>query len=196
LGSIYPIKTGFLKAYAVTERGDEQVMGFYMSGEIMGLDAVETQIHTCTATALEDSEVCIVPFCHFENLCMKDQVLQRHFHRVMASEISNEHRMMVLLGSRNAEERVVSFLLNLSARLLARGYSSFDFNLRMSREEIGSYLGLKLETISRVLSHLHEQGAIDVDGRHLRILDLPALQRLLGTTESTGDPTNLPSNHS
>jgi CRP/FNR family transcriptional regulator len=101
----------------------------------------------------------------------------------MALEISKEQSMMVLLGGGTAEERVVSFLLNLSARLLARGYSSSDFNLRMGREDIGSYLGLKLETVSRALSHLHEQGVLDVDGRHLRILDLPALQRLLGKTD-------------
>jgi CRP/FNR family transcriptional regulator len=101
----------------------------------------------------------------------------------MALEISKEQSMIVLLGGGTAEERVVSFLLNLSARLLARGYSSSDFNLRMSREDIGSHLGLKLETVSRALSHLHEQGLLDVDGRHLRILDLPALQRLLGKTD-------------
>lgn len=185
LSSIYPIKAGFFKICAVTERGDQQVMGFCMSGEIMGLDAVATQTHVTTATALEDSEVCVVPFDYFENLCTKNQALQQHFHRVMALEISKEQSMMVLLGNRNAEERVVSFLLNLSARLLARGYSSSDFNLRMGREEIGSYLGLKLETVSRELSRLHEQGVLEVDGKHLRILDLPALQRLLGKTEST-----------
>jgi CRP/FNR family transcriptional regulator len=183
LSTIYPIKAGFFKLCAVTELGDEQVMGFYMSGEIMGLDAVATQTHPSTATAMEDSEVCVVPFDNFENLCTNNQALQQRFHRAMALEISKEQSMMVLLGGGTAEERVVSFLLNLSARLLARGYSSSDFNLRMGREDIGSYLGLKLETVSRALSHLHEQGVLDVDGRHLRILDLPALQRLLGKTD-------------
>jgi CRP/FNR family transcriptional regulator len=183
LSSIYPIKAGFFKLYAVTEHGDEQVMGFYMGGEIMGLDAVATQTHPSTATAMEDSEVCVVPFDNFETLCTNNQALQQHFHRAMALEISKEQSMIVLLGGGTAEERVVSFLLNLSVRLLARGYSSSDFNLRMSREDIGSHLGLKLETVSRALSHLHEQGLLDVDGRHLRILDLPALQRLLGKTD-------------
>ena len=140
-GSIYPIKAGSFKVCTVTQRGDLQVMGFYMRGEILGLDAVATQRHSCTATALEDSEVCIVSFENFESLCLKTRPLQQHFHKVMATEIAMEQRMMLLLGSMNAEERVVSFLLNLSARLLVRGYSSSEFNPRMSREDIGDYLG-------------------------------------------------------
>jgi CRP/FNR family transcriptional regulator len=156
-----------------------------MGGEIMGLDAVATGKHESTATAIEDSEVCIVPFENFEELCMKTRPLQRHFHKVMANEISMEQSMMLLLGSMNAEERVVSFLLNLSARLFVRGYSSSEFNLRMTREDIGEYLGLTLETVSRALSGLQAQRLLDVDGKHLRILDLPGLKRRVGQAEST-----------
>jgi CRP/FNR family transcriptional regulator, anaerobic regulatory protein len=185
LGSIYPIRAGLFKVYATTERGDLQVTGFYMGGEIMGLDAVATQRHTSTATAIEDSEVCIVPFAKFEKLCMKTPTLQQHFRKVMAKEIAREQSMMLLLGSMNAEERVGSFLLNLSARLFARGYASSDFNLRMSREDIGNYLGLKLETVSRTLSGLQRQGLLDVHGKQLRILDIPGLERVVGKTQST-----------
>jgi len=184
LSSIYPIKAGCFRVSAITERGDHQVIGFYLRGEILGLDAVATQSHTSTATALEDSEVCIVPFEHFERLCAKSGPLQQHFHKMMSREISVDRNMMLLLGSMNAEERVVSFLLSLSARLVARGYSPVDFNLRMSREDIGSHLGLKLETVSRTLSSLHEQRLLDVDGRHFRVLDVPGLKRLVGEPES------------
>lgn len=183
LSSIYPVKAGSFKLTAGTDGGDLQVMGFCMRGDVMGLDAVATQTHGSTATAMEYSEVCIVRFDSFEKLCMTSRPLQQHFHRLMAREIAADQTMMLVLGSMDAEERVASFLLSISARLLARGYSAVDFNLRMSREEIGSYLGLKLETVSRALSSLQQRRLLDVEGKHLRVLDIPGLEHLARRTE-------------
>jgi CRP/FNR family transcriptional regulator len=185
LGSIYPIRAGFFKVSTTSEGGNEQIMGFYMSGEVIGLDAVATQRHASTATAMEDSEVCLLPFKNFEKLCMKARSLQQRFHKIMGQEIAMEQNKILLLGSMSAEERVVSFLLDLSVRFFACGHSSSEFTLRMSREDIGDYLGLTLETVSRTLSRLQKERVLEVDGRHLRILDVPALKRRAGEMDST-----------
>jgi CRP/FNR family transcriptional regulator, anaerobic regulatory protein len=180
LASIYPVKAGSFKLTAGSENGHDQVMGFYMRGDVMGLDALATRAHGSTATAMEDSEVCVLRFDGVEKLCMTSRSLQQHFHKLMAREIAAEQTMMLVLGSMGAEERVASFLLSVSARLLARGYSAVDFNLRMSREEIGSYLGMKLETVSRALSSLQGRRLVEVEGKHLRVLDIPGLEHVLG----------------
>jgi CRP/FNR family transcriptional regulator, anaerobic regulatory protein len=182
LRSLYPVKAGSFKLSAGTDNGDLQVMGFYMRGDVMGLDALATRTHGSTATAMECSEVCIVHFDSFEKLCMTSRPLQQHLNRLMGLEIAAEQTMMLVLGSMSAEERVASFLLSISARLLARGYSAIDFNLRMTREEIGSYLGMKLETVSRALSGMQARRLLDVEGKHLRILDIPGLEREVGRT--------------
>jgi CRP/FNR family transcriptional regulator, anaerobic regulatory protein len=178
LSSIYPVKAGSFKLTAGTDGGELQVMGFCMRGDVMGLDALATRAHGSTATAMEYSEVCIVRFESLENLCTTSRPLQQHFHRVLARQIAADQSMMLVLGSMGAEERVASFLLSVSARLLARGYSAIDFNLRMTREEMGSYLGMKLETVSRALSSLQARRLIAVEGKHLRVLDVPGLEHV------------------
>ena len=177
--SLYAIRTGFFKTCLATEDGRDQVTGFQMAGEIIGLDGIVNDHHTCDAVALEDAEVCVMPFARIEELSREVTALQTHVHKIMSREIVREHGVMLLLGSMRAEERLAAFLLNLVQRLHARGFSQSELVLRMTREEIGSYLGLKLETVSRTFSKFVEEGVVEVKQRHVRILDTEALQRLV-----------------
>ncbi|MBK8525358.1 MAG: fumarate/nitrate reduction transcriptional regulator Fnr [Pseudomonadota bacterium] len=177
--AIYAVRSGFFKTDVLLEDGREQVTGFQMTGELLGLDGISTELHSCNSVALEDSEVCTIPFSHLEGLSREIQTLQHHFHKVMSREIVRDHGVMMLLGTMRAEERLAAFLLNLSQRFTARGYSPAEFYLRMTREEIGSYLGLKLETVSRAFSRFQEEGLIAVQQKHVRILNTPGLKRLM-----------------
>ncbi len=177
---IYAVRIGTFKSSLMLSDGREQVSGFYMAGELMGLDGVAQGTHASSATALEDTEVCAIPYQHLTEMAAGNPGMQHAVSRLMSREIVREHGLMLLLGSMNAEERLAAFLLNLSQRLKARGYSASEFNLRMSRAEIGSYLGMKLETVSRTFSALHQQRLLDVDKRHIRILDLEGLTRTFG----------------
>lgn len=176
--SLYAIRTGFFKTCISNEDGREQVTGFQMAGEIIGLDGIVTDQHSCNAVALEDSEICVMPFANVEDLSREFPVLQRHVHKVMSREIVRENGMMMMLGNMRAEERLAAFLLNLVQRLHARGFSQSEMILRMTREEIGSYLGLKLETISRTFSKLSEDGIIEVKQRHVKILAPDELKKI------------------
>jgi CRP/FNR family transcriptional regulator len=153
-----------------------------MAGEIIGLDAISTDIHACDAVALESCVVCELPFNKLEELSREIPLLQRHLHKIMSREIVRDQGIMLLLGSMRAEERLAVFLLNLSQRLAARGLSATQFQLRMSRHEIGSYLGLKLETVSRAFSHFQSERLINVKVRTVEILDLAGLQACLNNT--------------
>ncbi len=175
--SLFAVRTGFFKTCLTTEDGRDQVTGFQMAGEIIGLDGIVNDRHTCDAVALEDAEVCVMPFERIEEISREVGALQHHVHKIMSREIVREHSLMTLLGSMNAEERLAAFLINLSQRLKARGYSPSEFHLRMSRAEIGSYLGMKLETVSRTFSAFQQQRLLEVDKRHIRILDLEGLTR-------------------
>ena len=177
--SLYAIRSGFFKTCVTTEDGRDQVTGFQMAGEIMGLDGVAGGQHTCDAIALEDSEVCVLPFERMEEISREVKALQHHVHKIMSGEIVREHGVMQLLGSMKAEERLAAFLLNLVQRLHARGFSRSNLVLRMTREEIGSYLGLTLETVSRTFSKFAESGLITVNQRHIHILDADALRRIV-----------------
>jgi CRP/FNR family transcriptional regulator len=177
--ALYAIRTGFFKTTVTTEDGRDQVTGFQMAGEIIGLDGIVNDHHTCDAVALEDAEVCEMPYHRIEELSREVTALQRHVHKIMSREIVREHGVMLLLGSMRAEERLAAFLLNLVQRLHARGFSASELILRMTREEIGSYLGLKLETVSRTFSKFVEDGVVEVKQRHIRILDTEALKRIV-----------------
>jgi CRP/FNR family transcriptional regulator len=177
--AIFAIRSGFFKTDVLLEDGRDQVTGFQMAGELLGLDGISSEHHTCNAIALEDSEICSIPFSQLETLSREIHTLQRHFHKVMSREIVRDHGVMMLLGTMRAEERLAAFLLNLSQRFTARGYSHADFFLRMTREEIGSYLGLKLETVSRAFSRFQEEGHIAVQQKHIRILNVAGLKALM-----------------
>ena len=179
--ALYAIRVGFFKTCVTTEGGRDQVTGFQMAGEIMGLDGIVGDRHTCDAVALEDAEVCVMPYDRIEDLSRDVPALQTHVHRIMSREIVRDHGVMLLLGSMRAEERLAAFLLNLVQRLQARGFSSSELVLRMTREEIGSYLGLKLETVSRTFSKFAEEGIVEVKQRHVRILSSDALRAIVNT---------------
>ncbi|PTN12976.1 fumarate/nitrate reduction transcriptional regulator Fnr [Nitrosomonas aestuarii] len=183
--SLYAVKSGFLKTCILEEDGRQQVTGFHMTGELLGLDAISTELHTCDAIALEDSEVCEIPFAKLEKISSIIPSLMHHFHKIMSREIVRDHGVMLLLGGMKAEERLANFLLNMSRRLAIRGYSETNFNLRMTREEIGSYLGLKLETVSRAFSKLQEEAVISVKNKHIQIHDLQRLKEKMGNSSCT-----------
>jgi CRP/FNR family transcriptional regulator len=177
--SLYAVRTGFFKTCLTSSDGRDQVTGFQMAGELLGFDGIGTDRHTCDAVALEDSQVCVIPFHQLEDLSRQLSDLQRQFHRIMSREIVRDHGVMLLLGSMRAEERLAAFLLNLTQRLKSRGFASSSLILRMTREEIGSYLGLKLETVSRAFSKLQDDGILQVKQRQITVLDATALQALV-----------------
>jgi len=178
--SLYAVRNGFFKSTAVLDNGRDQVTGFSMTGEVLGMDGIGPERHACNTTALENSDVCAISFARLRALAHEIPSLQRHFYKIMSREIERGHGVMLLLGSTNAEERLAMFLLDLSKRFAARGYSASEFNLRMTREEIGSYLGLKLETVSRIFSKFQEEGLISVQQKFVCILNGAGLERVMG----------------
>jgi CRP/FNR family transcriptional regulator, anaerobic regulatory protein len=177
--ALYAVRIGFLKTTAASPDGHEQVIGFHMAGELVGLDGISSGTHTCEAVALEDADVCVIPYAGIEAVALAVPKLRKHLHKVMSREIVREHDVMLLLGTMNADERLAAFLLNLSLRFGARGYSHSEFVLRMTRAEIGSFLGLQLETVSRVLSRFAQDGLLEVNQKHVRIVDPVGLRAIV-----------------
>lgn len=180
--AVYPIRLGFFKTRVTSDDGREQVTGFPMPGDIIGFDAISAGSFQCDAIALEDAEVCVVHFEKLESLTREFNTLQRQVHRVLSREIVRDQGVMMLLGTMRAEQRIATFVLNLSQRFAQRGFSPREFILRMTREEIGNYLGLKLETVSRTFSKLQEEGVIAVEQKRLRIEDMNRLREIAGAT--------------
>lgn len=183
--SLYAVRSGTFKTRINTEEGTDQVTGFQMTGEILGLDGIGNNLHMCDAVALEDSEVCVIPYEQLDTLSQQFRPLQTHFHKVMSREIIKDQNVMLLLGSMRAEQRLAAFFSNLSERQKARGFSSSQMNLRMTREEIGSYLGLKLETVSRTLKKLQNDALIEINQRHLVVTNPAGLKRLAAGKPAT-----------
>jgi CRP/FNR family transcriptional regulator len=177
--AIYAVWTGFFKTCIASKDGREQVTGFQMGGELIGLDGIGARRHEVDAVALEDSQVCVIPYGELEALSQEIRPLRQQFHRKMSREIVRNHGVMLLLGSMHAEERLAAFLLNLTNRLQTRGFSSSSIVLRMSREEIGSFLGLKLETVSRTFSKFQAYGLLCVRHRQIQVTDPVGLQHVL-----------------
>lgn len=182
--SICVVRSGFFRTTMTLVDGREQVTGFFMAGELMGMDGIHTGAHNCNAIALEDSEVCVIAYARLQSLSVKIPGLQHQFLRMMGREITRDHGIMLLLGSMRAEERVATFLLNISARYALRGYSASVFNLRMTQKDIGSYLGLKFETVSRALAKLEKLGFISVQNRRVEINDPVALRNVVGGADN------------
>jgi len=179
LHNLYIVKTGAVKSYIQTESGDEHVIGFHLPGEILGLDAIKDDAHGCFSKALETTSVCELPFTRLEELSASIPSLQHQMLRLLSSEISNEASMISLLGNSTAEERLASFLLSISERFKQRGFSATDFFLTMSRQDIGSYLGLALETVSRLFTRFQEEGILEVERKHVKALDIDRLKQIL-----------------
>ena len=177
--NLYAIRLGFLKSTVMSSDGREQVTAFHMAGELVGLDGIASDVHSCDLIALEDTEVCVLPYEKVLNVTTTLRSMGLHFHKILSREIVRQHGIMLLLGSMHAEERLAAFLLNLSQRFEARGYSRSEFVLRMTRAEIGSYLGLKLETVSRVLSRFSHDGLVQVNQKHVQILNASGLRAIV-----------------
>ncbi|MCR5864057.1 helix-turn-helix domain-containing protein [Aquincola sp. J276] len=177
--ALYAVRSGFFKASTHLIETREQISGFSMAGELLGLDGISTGNHQLDVTALEDSEVCVIPYDQLEAVSRDAPGLQRQVHRVMSREIVREQGVMMLLGGMRAEERIAAFLLNLARRLQARGYSGRTMVLRMTREETGNYLGMTIETVSRTLSKMQAAGLVRLDKREVEILEPDRLVALL-----------------
>jgi CRP/FNR family transcriptional regulator len=178
--ALHAVKLGSTMTTVLAEDGREQVCGYHLPGDLFGLDGIDDGHHKGQSIALEDSEICSVPLERLEELARHVPALQHNLHRFLSREIDRDHNIMLLLGSMRAEERLAAFLLNLAHRYRQRGYSSTEFVLRMTREEIGSFLGLKLETVSRLFSRFQQEGLIQAQGRAVKLLDVTALKQLAG----------------
>ncbi len=177
--NLYCIRIGSFKSSVTSRDGTEQVTGFYMPGEVLGLCGVSGNGHFCDVTALEDAEVCVVPYSKLEDFCNKNSQLNKNFLRFLSAEVVRGHKNLLSLGSLRADEKLASFLIDLSQRYEARGYSRTEFVLRMTRGEIGSFLGLKLETVSRVLSKFADSNLIEIHQKRVHILNLAGLKSIL-----------------
>lgn len=177
--SLYVVKTGSLKTFAPSAEGGEQVLGFHLPGEIVGLDAIDKEAHACSAKVLETSAICEIPFSRLEELTASIPSLQHQMFRLLSKEIGYDTDMLLLLGKKSAEERLGAFLLSMSQRLAKRGLSPTDFYLSMSRHEIGNYLGLAVETVSRLFTRFQEDRLMRVDRKHIELFDLDGLESLV-----------------
>jgi CRP/FNR family transcriptional regulator len=176
--SVFAVRSGALKAYKTTDDGREQVTGFYFPGEILGMDGISNNAHASSAKALETAAVCEIPFTSLEKLSSMMPSLQRHFFQLMSHEITEDQQLITLLSKNSADERVSSLMLSISARNARRKLSATQFRLPMSRVDIGNYLGLTVETVSRVFSRMQKMDILRVDNKEIKILDLPGLQAM------------------
>lgn len=176
--SIYAVRSGSIKTYLVDEDGIEQVTGFFLPGEVLGFDGVGGHAHGCNVVALETSSVCEIPFERLEELSLQIPTLQHHLFQLMGKQIESDHQMMLTLSKKNAEGRIATLLLSLSQRYARRNLSATAMRLPMSRMDMGNFLGLTIETVSRTLSRLHKEDIISVDGREIVIKNRPRLDEL------------------
>ena len=182
--SIYAVRSGSIKTYTPTEDGHEQVIGFHLPGELLGLAAINTGSHPCAAKALETTSVCEIPFDQLETLSERVPTLQHQLLKVMSKEILHDQSLLMLLGKKSAEERLASLLISLSDRYRQRGFSVSEFHVSMSRNDIGNYLDLAVETVSRLFTRFQEEGLLTVQRKHIRILDLARLRALARNARS------------
>lgn len=179
--SVYAVRSGSIKGFSVNDEGIEQVTGFYLPGEIFGMDGIGHPNHINAAVAMETSAICEIPFSRMEDLSMQIPSLQRHFFTLMSREITNDQQLIAMLSKNSAEERVATLLTSISARNARRNLSSARFRLPMSRADIGNYLGLTVETVSRVFSRFQKQNMLEVDKKEINILDMDKLRALANT---------------
>lgn len=182
--SLYAVRSGSIKSYTPCHDGSEQVIGFHLPGELVGLDAIESEEHVCAARVLETTSVCVLPFDRILEITCEVPSLQRQFLRLMSKELVQGEAMLMLLGKASAEERLATFLLSLAQRFKARGFSETEFNLSMSRHDIGNYLGLAVETVSRMFSKLQEDGVLSVHRKNIRIHEPARLRSMLRLEEN------------
>ncbi len=185
LQALYAIRAGSIKSYTITEQGDEQITAFHLAGDLIGFDAINNGNHPSFAQALETAMVCEIPYEVLDELSGKLPRLRQQIMRLMSNEINGDQQMILLLSKKTAEERLAAFLHGLSTRFSQRGFSAREFRLTMTRGDIGNYLGLTVETVSRLLGRFQKNHLIEVEGKYIRILDLPELAQLAGSPTPT-----------
>lgn len=178
--AIYAVRSGSVKTIVESPNGDEQIVGFHLPGELLGLDGFMDDKHTCTAIALETTSVCVMPMPKLEGLCTQLPGLQHQMRRIMGKEVTEEHQMLLMLGKMNAEEKIATFLLSISRRMEERHWKATEFVLSMPRQDIANYLGLAVETVSRLFAQYQESEIIRVDRRRISILNLQRLKEIIG----------------
>ncbi len=178
LKSLYAIRSGALKTMSLLGDGRAQVMGFYLSGELLGMDAINTDRHPCSAEALETSEVCEISYSALEGLAQEIPGLQHQLLRIMSREITQDEQLLMMLGRMSAEERLAACLLSFSKRHARLGLAESDLKLSMSRRDLGDYLALALETVSRLFSRFQDEGLISFQGRHVQLHDMERLRTI------------------
>ncbi len=182
--AIYAVRSGCIKTMTESANGDEQIVGFHLAGELLGLDGFADGAYSCNAVALETSSVCELPLDQLETLCHKLPGLQKQMRRIMGKEVSKDHKLLLLLGKMTADERLASFLLSLSTRMEERHWNANEFNLMMPRQDIANYLGMAVETVSRLFASFQNEKIIEVDRRHITILDMDRLKAMVGDGNS------------
>ena len=173
--ALYAIRSGTFKTFTVNEQGEEQITGFHLAGDLLGFDAIADSEHPSFAKALETSMVCEIPYNTLDLLSNSMPKLKKQILRMMSSEIRSDQEMLTLLNRKNAEQRLATFISTLSSRYHVRGLSSREFRLTMTRSDIGNYIGLTVETISRLLNRFQKNGLIAVEGKLITILNLEEL---------------------
>ena len=181
--SVYAVRSGTLKAYRNTDDGKEQVTGFYFPGELLGMDGISNNIHASSAKTLETSAVCEIPFTSLEKLSTLMPQLQRQFFKLMSREIMEDQVLITLLSKNSADERVAALLLSISTRNARRKLSATQFRLPMSRVDIGNYLGLTVETVSRVFSRMQKLDILRVDNKEIEILDIASVRNMANVSD-------------
>ncbi len=180
--AVFAVRSGSFKAYKLTDSGKEQVTGFYFPGEVFGMDGISKDIYTNSAKALETSAVCEIPFNHLEQLSVQIPTMQRHFFQLMSQEITEDQQLITLLSKNTAEERIAALLLSVSARNARRQLSATCFRLPMSRADIGNYMGITVETVSRVFTRFAKLGLIEVDSKEVNLLNIDGLKESANIT--------------
>ncbi|CAN7552204.1 fumarate/nitrate reduction transcriptional regulator Fnr [Pseudomonas sp. LjRoot71] len=178
--SVFAVRSGALKTFSLSDSGDEQITGFHLPSELVGLSGMDSESYPVSAMALETTSVCEIPFERLDELSVQLPQLRRQLMRIMSREIRDDQQMMLLLSKKTADERIATFLVNLSARFRARGFSANQFRLSMSRNEIGNYLGLAVETVSRVFTRFQQNSLLEAEGKEVHILDPIELCALAG----------------
>jgi len=191
LTSLYAVRSGSIKTYSLTGDGEEQIIGFHLPGELLGLDAIHDGGHHCSARALETTSICEIPFDDLEALAQEIPGLQHQLFRLMSKELQSDEHFMLVLGKKTSEERLSNFLISLSTRFSQRGFSGTEFNLSMSRNDIANYLGLAVETVSRLFTRFQNAGLIEVNRKLITIKNLEGLNELAGVKCKKVDKSNI-----
>ena len=178
--ALYAVRSGGIKTTVQNQNGESQIVGFHLPGELIGFDGFATDIHACSAETLETTSLCELPLDHLETLCGTIPSLQKQMRRIMGLEVNSDHDLLLLLGKMNSDEKLATFLLNLSSRMKQRHWKELEFNLNMTRQDIANYLGLAVETVSRLFAHFQDEGIIAVDKRNITITDMTALKQIVG----------------